>query len=138
MDGKRREIVIDSDLTTQMSDMNDISWAIGYIGASGIFMPLVNPGSIDGIYRYRADKDFLNRSQEDPNVMQRVIQHEIKQNQNETVDDILSKNFGIKKRTSPNTESYKQGQLEKAHQAIENDLTAKEKMVEAWEGYGQI
>ena len=72
IDGKLREIEFDSDVTTQFSDSNNISWGLGYINDYGQVNPLINPFSKVGTYRFIPNRDMYMEAQNSVDIQQNI------------------------------------------------------------------
>jgi hypothetical protein len=83
VNGEMRPIVVKSDITTQLSPLNDLSWAIGFLDNNKIFNPLIDPYARFGTYRFWPNKEFLESSERDPDIKMRIADHEIEKNDKE-------------------------------------------------------
>jgi hypothetical protein len=75
VNGELRDIVVDSDVTTQLSPLNDLSWAYGFMDENRVMNPLLDPFSKTGAYRYTPNKEFLAEAEGNAEVKGRIAEH---------------------------------------------------------------
>lgn len=79
IDGVLRDVVIDSDLDTQLSSLEDMSWSLGYLDEYGQMMPLINPFARTGNYRFKPSKELYQETQSNPEVVKKISKYEEEQ-----------------------------------------------------------
>ena len=79
IDGVLRDVVIDSDLDTQLSSLENMSWSLGYLDEFGQMMPLINPFARTGNYRFKPSKELYQETQSNPEVVKKISDYEQEQ-----------------------------------------------------------
>ena len=91
IDGHLRELEFDSDLTTQFSTSDDMSWSLGYVNEYGIVNPLINPNSRMGTYRFVPNKELYIEAQNNSKIIQNITKHEMSDYEKQQLDIALKK-----------------------------------------------
>ena len=76
VDGVPRQIAVDSDVATQLSPLNDLSWGLGYMDDNKIFNPIINPFGNFGPYRFVPNKQLYQDAESNPSVRTKILEYE--------------------------------------------------------------
>ncbi len=76
VNGQMRPIVIQSDIATQLSPLNELSWAIGFMDSNNIFNPIIDPNGRAGSYRFYPDKELYQMAENDPIIKNKIADSE--------------------------------------------------------------